>query len=95
MPTWQIEKSKRTGSPGSSARRVAVMSAAIFQPALEYFVSRRQWPSRITCVSSGTINFAAGTCVHTPRSISSDRTIQRRNRFSRLQALPAEGRGKK
>ena len=32
MPTWQIEKSKRTGSSGSSCRSDAVMSAAIFQP---------------------------------------------------------------
>ena len=34
MPTWQIEKSNRTGSTGSSARSDAVMSAAIFQPGL-------------------------------------------------------------
>ena len=36
----------------------------------------------------------AGRAVHTPRSISSFLIIQRRNRFSRLQALPADGRGK-
>ena len=35
------------------------------------------------------------TFVQTPRSMASRRTIQRRNRFSRLHALPAEGRGKK
>ena len=34
MPTWQSEKSNRTGSRGSSARSDAVMSAAIFQPGL-------------------------------------------------------------
>jgi hypothetical protein len=32
MPTWQIEKSKRTGSTGSIARSDAVMSAAMRQP---------------------------------------------------------------
>ena len=34
MPTWQSEKSNRTGSAGSSRRSDAVMSAAIFQPGL-------------------------------------------------------------
>ena len=34
------------------------------------------------------------TPCHTPRSSASRRTIHRRNRFSRLQPLPAEGRGK-
>ncbi len=34
IPTWQSEKSKRMGSPGSSCRSVRVMSAAIRQPAL-------------------------------------------------------------
>ena len=38
---------------------------------------------------------AGETRVHTPRSSASRRTIQRRNRFSRLHALPADGRGKK
>jgi hypothetical protein len=32
MPTWQREKSYRTGSAGSMARSAAVISAAIFQP---------------------------------------------------------------
>ncbi len=34
MPTWQSEKSNRTGSPASSSRSDAVISAAIFQPGL-------------------------------------------------------------
>jgi hypothetical protein len=34
MPTWQREKSKRTGSAGSIARSEAVISAAIFHPGL-------------------------------------------------------------
>ena len=34
MPTWQSEKSKRTGSRGSRLRSEAVMSAAICQPGL-------------------------------------------------------------
>ena len=56
MPTWHSEKSKRTGSRGSSARSEAVMSAAIRQPGLVYRVRRRQRPRRMTCVSSGTIS---------------------------------------
>jgi hypothetical protein len=32
MPTWQSEKSKRTGSTGSIARSEAVMSAAMRHP---------------------------------------------------------------
>ena len=43
-----------------------------------YRVSRRQRPSRMTCVSSGTISCAGDTSVQTPRSTSSRRTIQRR-----------------
>jgi len=46
-------------------------------------------------VSSGTISFDAGTFDQIPRSIASWRTIHRRNRFSRLHALPVDGRGKK
>ena len=88
IPTWQIEKSKRTGSTGSIARSEAVMSAAMRHPGDVYRVSRRHRPSRITCVSSGTISFARGIDVHAPRSTSSRRTIQRRNRFRRLQPLP-------
>ena len=38
---------------------------------------------------------STGTLVQTPRSTSSRRTIKRRKRFSRLHALPADGRGKK
>lgn len=34
MPTWQMAKSKRTGSPGSIARSDAVISAAMRQPGL-------------------------------------------------------------
>ena len=41
------------------------------------------------------ISFDAGTPFHTPRSTSSVRVIHRRNRFNRLHALPADGRGKK
>jgi len=32
MPTWQSEKSNRTGSAGSIARSDAVISAAMRQP---------------------------------------------------------------
>ncbi len=71
------------------------MSRAIGQPGLVRFVSRRQRPTRITCVSSGTTSNALDTLDQTPRSSASCRTIQRRNRFNRLQALPLDGRGKK
>ena len=71
------------------------MSRAIAHPGLVYRVSPRQRPTRITCVSSGTTKSEGDTRVHTPRSNASRRTIQRRNRLSRLQALPADGRGKK
>jgi hypothetical protein len=71
------------------------MSLAIFQPGLVYRVKRRQRPTRTMCVSSGTTSADAGTRVQTPRSSASRRTIHRRNRFSRLHALPVEGRGKK
>jgi hypothetical protein len=46
-------------------------------------------------VSSGTISFAGETRVHWPKSTPPVRTIQRRNRFSRLHALPLDGLGKK
>jgi hypothetical protein len=71
------------------------MSRAIFHPGLVYFVSLRQRPTRMTCVSSGTTSFDAGTRVQTPRSSASRLTIHRRNRLSRLQALPFDGLGKK
>ena len=71
------------------------MSRAILQPGLEYVVSRRQRPTRMTCVSSGTISFEAETRVQTPRSSASRLTIHRRNRLSRLHALPFDGLGKK
>src|SRR4051794_41784911 len=95
MPTWQSEKSKLTGSLGFSARNDAVTSAAIRHPGLVYRVRRRHRPRRMTCVSRGTINFAAGALVHTPRTTSSRRTIQRRKKISRVYALPAERWGKK
>ena len=95
MPTWQSEKSNRTGSTGSTARSEPVISAAMRQPGDTYRVSPRHLPRRMTCVSSGTMSRAGERRVHTPRSISSCRTIQRKNRFRRLQALPAAGRGKK
>jgi hypothetical protein len=71
------------------------MSRAIGHPGLVYRVSRRQRPTRMTCVSSGTISLAGDTQGQTPRSSASRRTIQRRNRFRRLQPDPADGRGKK
>ena len=95
MPTWHSEKSNRTGSTGSIARNDAVISAAIRHPGEVYRVSRRQRPRRMTWVSSGTISCEGEIDRQTPRSTASRRTIQRRNRFSRLHALPAEGRGKK
>jgi hypothetical protein len=49
----------------------------------------------MTCVSSGTISRDGETLLQTPRSIASARTIHRRNRLRRLQALPADGLGKK
>jgi hypothetical protein len=83
------------GSSGSSARSDAVISAAIFHPGLTRRVSRMHRPTRMTWVSSGITSLAAETRVHTPTSTASWRTIHRKNRFSRLQPLPAEGRGKK
>ena len=47
------------------------------------------------CVSSGTISCAGRTFFQTPRSTRSSRTIQRRNRLSRLHAPPDDGREKK
>jgi len=71
------------------------MSAAIFQFGEEYRVNRKQRPSRMTWVSSGMMSREGDTDVHVPRSLASRRTIQRRNRFNRLHALPADGLGKK
>ena len=88
MPRWQREKSYLTGSRGSSARSDRVMSAAIRQPGLVSLVSRRHRPTRMTWVSSGTISCAGRTRDQMPRSTRSMRTIQRRNRFRRLQAPP-------
>jgi len=76
-------------------RSDAVISAAIRHPGVVYVVRRRQRPSRTMCVSSGTISFEGGTRVHRPKSTPSCRTIQRRNRFNRLHALPLDGFGKK
>lgn len=76
-------------------RNDAVIDAAIFHPGDVYGVSLRHRPRRITWVSSGTTSRDGGSRVHTPKSIASRRTIHLRNRFSRLQALPADGRGKK
>ena len=45
----------------------------------------------MTWVSSGTISLAGGTRDHTPRSSASWRTIQRRNRFRRLQPTRPTG----
>jgi len=41
------------------------------------------------------MSLAGATRDHTPRSSASRRTIQRMNKFNRLQPLPADGRGKK
>ena len=68
MPRWQIEKSNLIGSTGSMARSEAVMSAAIRHPGLFSVVSLRHWPTRMMCVSSGTINWPALTFFHAPRS---------------------------
>ena len=96
MPRWQSAKSYLTGSSGSSGRSDAVISRAMAPAgARDSASSRRQRPTRMTCVSSGTTSADARHRDQTPRSSASRRTIQRRNRFSRLQALPAEGRGKK
>jgi hypothetical protein len=95
MPRWQSAKSYFTGSSASSRRSDAVMSRAIGHPGLMRRVSRRHRPTRMTCVSSGTTSLAGETRVHTPKSSASRRTIHLRNRFIRLQPLPAEGRGKK
>jgi len=77
------------------ARSDAVISVAMRQPGDEYRVNPRHFPRRMTWVSSGTISFERGTDRQAPRSTWSRRTIQRRNRFSRLHPLPADGRGKK
>ena len=96
IPRWQSEKSYLTGSSGSSAaqrrRDVARHRAS---PGSCSASAARQRPTRITWVSSGTTSADGGTRDHTPRSSASRRTIQRRNRFNRLQPLPADGRGKK
>ena len=76
-------------------RNDAVISAAIRHPAVRYVVRPRHRPTRITWTSSGMMRREADIRVHVPRSIPSRRTIQRRNRFRRLHALPADGRAKK
>ncbi len=64
-------------------------------PGEVYVVRPRQRESLMTCVSSGMISFDGDTRVHSPKSTLSRRTIQRRNRFKRLHALPDDGAGKK
>ena len=56
----------------------AVMSAAIRHPGLFFVVSRRQVPTRMMWVSSGTMSCPGRTFVQTPMSTRSSRTIQRR-----------------
>ncbi len=71
----------------------AVISSAIFQ----FRDFRRVRPmARLmfsTCVSTGMSSRFGDTEVHKPKSGGSRRTIQRRNRFSRLHGPPAEGSG--
>ncbi len=65
------------------------------QPGDVYVVRPRQRESLITCVSSGMISFDGETRLQSPKSMPSRRTIQRRNKLSRLHALPDAGAGKK
>ena len=95
IPRWQSAKSYLTGSAGSSRRSDAVMSRR-HPPARARVARQPQAPPEADHVRVERHDqLRRGTRVHTPRSTASRRTIQRRNRFSRLQALPVDGRGKK
>jgi hypothetical protein len=52
------------------------MSRAIRHPGLVYVVRRRHVPTRMTCVSSGTMSWDGDTRRQTPRSSAFRRTIQ-------------------
>ncbi len=85
---WQSEKSYFTGSAGSSSRRRAVISSAIFQFRLRRRVSPIERAMFSMWVSTGISSARGGMSRQRPKSGGSRRTIQRRKRSSRLHGPP-------
>lgn len=91
IPSRVSAKSYRTGSSGHSMANFRVTSTAVFRSACLRAVRpilpaiRKRWVSR------GTISRAGDTVVQGPGSTASLRTIHRRKRLRRLQALPSPG----
>lgn len=95
IPRRVSEKSYRTGSSGAIVLNAQVISRTVFISACLRVVSRRAHPIRYRWVSRGARSLAGGTPSHPPGSTASLRTIQRKNRFIRLHALPVSGEGRR
>jgi hypothetical protein len=87
MPMWQSEKSKLTGSSGFNARSDAVMSAAIRHRLLPRQAKAASDPNDVRIQRHNQRTTAHSS---TRRDRPTWRTIHRRNRLSRLHALPAD-----
>ena len=91
IPTLESAKSYFTGSAGSISAKPSVIFTAVDKE-----TAFRSWKPKILhnlpiWTSTGTISLVLSIRFHKPVSTASLRTIQRRKRFSLLQALPAEG----
>jgi hypothetical protein len=94
MPILVREKSYFTGSSGEKSRNTPLISTAVFKSACFLPVNPRRRVMRSMWVSTGTMSFA-GSMFQPPGSISSCRTIQRRKRNIRLQALFPSGEARR
>jgi len=95
MPRRVRAKSYLTGSSGRTRLKARVSSRAVVMSALLRDVAPSSRPMRSMCTSSGTISIAGATSLQSPTSTRSRRTIHRKKRFSRLQALDRAGSGRR
>src|SRR5262249_40347943 len=90
---WQSAKSNFTGSAASTAASRPVISSAMRQLRERRRVSPIERLMFSMCVSIGITRREGETEGHSPRSGGSRRTIQRRQRLSRLHGPPSDGSG--
>jgi hypothetical protein len=95
IPILDNAKSYFTGSFGSISAKLCVICTALAKETVFRSYSPRTLHNLAICTSTGTISLALSTDFHSPGSTSSSRTIHRRKRLSRLQALPEDGLGSK
>ncbi len=94
IPRRVRAKSYRTGSSGQMQAKPRVTSIAHRRSACFRVVRPREKAILCICVSRGTTRCEAETPFQIPGSTLSLRTIQRKNRFNLLQALPCRGEGR-